>query len=70
MRTLNIEELDEVQGGGLAMKWAYRIGEWVSNAYTVYEASTKVEIDPSSYGSVDAGGINPMGDYTNGICLR
>jgi hypothetical protein len=70
MRTLNIDELDEVQGGGVAMKWAYRIGEWVSNAYTLYEASSKVEIDPSSYGSVDAGGINPMGDYTNGICLR
>ena len=70
MRTLNIDELDEVQGGGLAMKWAYRIGEWVSNAYTLYEASSKIEIDPSSYGSVDAAGINPMGDYTNGICLR
>jgi len=70
MRTLNIDELDEVQGGGLAMKWAYRIGEWVSNAYTLYEASSKIEIDPSSYGSVDAGGINPMGDYTSGICLR
>ena len=70
MRILNLDELNEVQGGGLAMKWAYRIGEWVSNAYTLYEASSKIEIDPSSYGSVDAGGINPMGDYTNGICLR
>ena len=70
MRILNLDELDEVQGGGLAMKWAYRIGEWVSNAYSLYEAGSKVEFDPSSYGSVDAGGYNPMGDYTNGICLR
>jgi hypothetical protein len=70
MRSLNINEVDEVQGGGIALKWAYKIGEWVSNAYSLYEAGSKVEFDPSSYGSVDAGGYNPMGDYTNGICLR
>lgn len=70
MRSLNMDELDEVHGGGVALKWAYRIGEWVSNAYSLYEAGSKVEFDPSSYGSVDAGGYNTMGDYTNGICLR
>lgn len=70
MRSLNIEELGEVQGGGVALKWAYKVGEFLSNAYSAYEAASKIEFDPSSYGSVDAGGYNPMGDYTSGICAR
>jgi hypothetical protein len=70
MRSLNIEEINEVQGGGIATKWAIKIGELLSNAYTLYEAGSKVEFEPSSYGPVDAGGINVMGDYTSGICLR
>jgi hypothetical protein len=70
MRSLNIEELGEVQGGSVALKWAYKVGEFLSNAYSAYEAASKIEFDPSSYGSVDAGGYNPMGDYTSGICAR
>ena len=64
------EELNEVQGGGIAFQWAIKMGELISHAITIYEASSKIEFEPSSYGSVDAGGYNPMGDYTNGICNR
>ena len=70
MRSLEFEELNEVQGGGIAFKWAIKMGELISHAITIYEASSKIEFEPSSYGSVDAGGYNPMGDYTNGICNR
>jgi hypothetical protein len=70
MRNLNIDELNEVQGGGIALKWAIKIGELLSNGYTLFEASSKIEFDPSSYGAADANGYNPMGDYTSGICAR
>ncbi len=70
MRNLINTELHEVQGGGLAAKWAYKIGELFANGFTIFEVASKIDFEPSSYGSVDAGGYNPMGDYTNGICLR
>jgi len=70
MRNLNMNELEEVGGGSISFKWAIRLGEIISDGITLYEADSKIEFEPSSYGPVDAGGINPMGDYTNGICLR
>ena len=70
MRSLNIDELKEVQGGGMVTTWAIRAISAFSDLVTLVEFGSKVEFDPSSYGSVDAGGYNPMGDYTNGICLR
>ena len=70
MRNLNMNELEEVGGGGISFKWAIRLGEIISDGITLYEAGSKIEFEPSSYGPVDSGGINPMGDYTNGICLR
>jgi len=69
MRTLNIDELNEVQGGGIAAKWAYRLGEALVDMYNFYTASQKADLDPSSYGAVDASGYNAMGDYS-GMCTR
>ena len=69
MRYLNIEELNEVQGGGIAVKWAFRMGELLADLYTLYEASQKIEFEPSSYGAVDASGYNAMGDHS-GMCTR
>ena len=70
MRSLNIDELNEVQGGGMVTTWAIRAISALSDLATLVELGSKVEFNPSSYGPVDAGGYNPMGDYTNGICLR
>jgi hypothetical protein len=64
MRSLNIDELNEVQGGGISVKWAYKLGEAISNMYTLYEASQKIEFDTSCYGAVDASRYNAMGDYS------
>jgi len=69
MRSLNIDELSEVQGGGISVKWAFRMGELLADFFTLYEASQKIEISPSSYGAVDASGYNAMGDYS-GMCTR
>ncbi|MEN9899016.1 MAG: hypothetical protein RLZZ152_60 [Pseudomonadota bacterium] len=69
MRSLNIEELNEVQGGGISFKWAYKLGEAIANMYTLYDAAQKIEFEPSSYGAVDASGYNAMGDYS-GMCTR
>ena len=70
MRNLNFDELNAVQGSGIGAKWAFRAGELIADLYTLYEASQKIELAPSSYGSVDAGGYNPMGDYANAMCTR
>jgi hypothetical protein len=69
MRNLNIDELNEVQGGSMIARWAYKLGESIANMYTLYEASQKIEFEPSSYGAVDASGYNAMGDYS-GMCTR
>ncbi|MEY4125013.1 MAG: hypothetical protein RL770_1594 [Pseudomonadota bacterium] len=61
MRSLNIDELNEVQGGGISFKWAYKLGEAIANMYTLYDAAQKIEFEPSSYGAVDASGYNAMG---------
>jgi bacteriocin-like protein len=70
MKSLNIDELNQVQGGGIVTTWAIRAVGALADLVTLVEVGIKVEFDPSSYGAVDAGGYNPMGDYTNGICLR
>jgi hypothetical protein len=69
MRSLDIEELNKVQGSFIAARWAYKLGEAIANMYTLYEASQKIELEPSSYGAVDASGYNAMGDYS-GMCTR
>jgi hypothetical protein len=45
------------------------MGELLADLYTLYEASQKIEFEPSSYGAVDASGYNAMGDYS-GMCTR
>lgn len=73
MRSLNINELSDVQGGGLSVKWAYKVGELLVeayNAYNAYDATKKVDTDPGSYGPVDFEGYNPMGDFSNATCMK
>jgi bacteriocin-like protein len=70
MRTLNIEELNQVEGGGIVARWAFKMGDALANMYAVYEAAGLFNFDFSSYGSADAGGYNPMGDYANNMCAR
>jgi hypothetical protein len=70
MRNLNMYELDQVQGGGIVTTWVIRAIGALSDLATLVELGSKVEFDRSSYGPVDAGGINVMGDYTSGICAR
>ena len=70
MRTLNMEEFEQVEGGGIVARWAFKMGEAFANMYAVYEASRLYEIDASMYGPVDAGGYNPMGDYSDNMCAR
>jgi hypothetical protein len=40
------------------------MGELIADLYTLYEASQQIELEPSSYGAVDASGYNAMGDYS------
>ncbi len=68
MRDLNISELDAVQGGGIALKWAYKMGEAIVNGYTIFEASSNLSFDFSNYGGASAGGFNPMGDFSSLVC--
>ena len=53
----------------MAARWAYKLGEALANRYTLFEASQKIELEPSSYGAVDPRGYNAMGDYS-GMCTR
>jgi hypothetical protein len=71
MRNLNIDELNEVQGGKLSAGMAVSIINFFSDVYTLTEAAMKVDYASMASGtSVDYGGFNPLGDYTNGICAR
>jgi hypothetical protein len=70
MRNLNLNELDVVQGGGIALKWAFKMGEAFVNGYTIFEASSKLSFDFSNYGGASAGGFNPMGDFSSLVCAR
>jgi hypothetical protein len=70
MRDLNIAELNEVQGGGIVAKWAFKAGEAFANMYAVYEAAGLFDFNLSSYGAADANGYNPLGDFSNNMCAR
>lgn len=70
MRNLNLNELDVVQGGGIALKWAFKLGEAFVNGYTIFDASSKLSFDFSSYGGASAGGFNPMGDFSSLVCAK
>ncbi len=70
MRTLNIEELNQVEGGGIVARWAFKMGDAFANMYAAYEAAGLFNFDFSSHGPADAGGYNPMGDHANNMCAR
>jgi hypothetical protein len=67
MRTLNIDELNDIQGGRLVKQWAQKLGELIAETYKSIQAAkeTETETDTSNYGPVDASGYNPMGDFSN-----
>jgi hypothetical protein len=67
MRNLNIEELNEVQGGAMSTRWAFRMGDAIANMYTVYEAAGLFNFSFASYGSVSGGSYNAMGDFSNNL---
>jgi hypothetical protein len=67
MRNLNIEELNEVQGGAMSTRWAFRMGDAIANMYTVYEAAGLFNFNFSSYGSASGGSYNAMGDFSNNL---
>ena len=68
MRYLNNDELSEVQGGGLSVRWARRAGELIADFYRLYQSSGMIEVESTTYGDADAGGYNAMGDYANNTC--
>ena len=71
MRNLNIDELDAVQGGRMTAALAANIISFLSDAYGLIDDAMKVDYASMVNNStVDFGGVNPMGDYTNGICTR
>jgi hypothetical protein len=70
MRNLNLIELDGVQGGGVALKWAIKLGETIANGYTLFDASSKLSFDFSNYGGASGGGYNPMGDFSSLVCAQ
>ena len=70
MRNLNKEELNEVQGGGIAARWAFKLGEAIANMFAAYEAAGFFDIDTSSRVSPDPIGYNPMGDFSSNMCAR
>jgi hypothetical protein len=71
MRSLEFEELNEVQGGRISSGLAVSILGLVSDVYTLVEAALNVEYASLGSGSsVDNSGFNAMGDYSNGMCSR
>mgnify|MGYP006963604187 CR=1 FL=1 len=65
MRTLNFEELNEVQGGGLATQWAGKIGNLLVNIVTVMDIASRVDTDALINDSaVNHTNTNAMGDHT------
>jgi hypothetical protein len=70
MKSLNMNELTEVQGGGLSFRWAVKAGELLVDAFNMYEISQKVDLEPGNYGPADSNGYNAMGDFTNGTCTK
>jgi len=71
MRNLNIDELDAVQGGRMTAALAANIISFLSDAYGLIDAAMKVDFESMvRNSSVDFGSVNPMGDYSNGMCTR
>jgi|LauGreDrversion4_2_1035121.scaffolds.fasta_scaffold1370306_1 hypothetical protein len=73
MRHLNLDELNDVQGGRLAARWGARMGEAFVNMYRAYSENAlnrPVELESTTYGTADAAGYNPMGDYSDFMCFR
>jgi hypothetical protein len=64
MRNLNLIELNEVEGGAMALRWAFRMGEVFSEAYTFYQATSEFRFDTSGYGRPSGSGFNAMGDFS------
>ncbi len=65
MRSLNIEELPEVQGGGLALKWAERLGTAIANSLAVIDAASRIDtVALINDSTVNHDNTNPMGDHT------
>jgi hypothetical protein len=71
MRTLNIDELTAVQGGKMTTALALNIIGFFSDTIGLIDAAMKVDFESMvSNSSVDFGSVNPMGDYSNGMCTR
>ena len=71
MRTLNIDELNTVQGGKMTTALALNIISFFSDAISLFDAAMKVDFDAMvSNSTVNFGGVNPMGDYGNVMCTR
>ena len=64
MRNLNLIELNEVEGGAMVLKWAFRMGEAITDVYTMYQATSDFGLDTPGYGRPSYSGFNAMGDYT------
>jgi hypothetical protein len=65
MRILNIDELNEVQGGGIVAQWAAKAGTLLVNAITVIDAASRIDTDALINDSaVNHDNTNPMGDHT------
>jgi hypothetical protein len=65
MRSLNFEELNEIQGGGLAAQWAGKVGSLLVNVITVMDVASRVDTDALINDSaVNHANTNAMGDHT------
>ena len=63
MRDLYIEELNEVQGGSMLLKWAGRLVGAVANGITFLDAAMRIEFNDSANNSeVNFANVNDMGD--------
>ena len=71
MRNLEIDELNEVQGGGIATRWAIKAIASIADVLTLMDVAMRVDYRAmGSSGNVDDLGINAMGDYTDGMSAR
>ena len=71
MRTLNLNELNEVDGGRLTVANAISLGGLFSDIFNLVEAAMRVDYASMvSSSTADFASVNPMGDYTNGMCSR
>jgi hypothetical protein len=64
MRNLNLIELNEVEGGAMALRWAFRLGEVMTDVYSMYQATSDFRFDTSGYGRPSGSGFNAMGDFS------